>query len=243
MNLGAVLNFNLSKDQFIIKKGGMMEELEGILELNKSEGIYIDIGTHVYLEIEGVNFSVTSVFIGMLKDEFMIVTLPKRYKSVQNKLLTGNTIVVKYLFDGSVFAFQTSVIETITNPIKALAIEYPKIVQKRELRIIKRNSVVIPGRVEAKKIEVPIVVFDISRNGLRFKYNDNKQCLNMLKDNDLVRVYCQFPGMSEEVGALAVVRNVRRKQGQLSIGTEFQNISKTFLTPLMHFLYSIEDFS
>ena len=220
-----------------------MEELEGILELNKSEGIYIDIGTQVYLEIDGVNFSVTSVFIGMLKDEFMIVTLPKRYKSVQNKLFTGNKIIVKYLYDGSVFAFQTSVIETITNPIRALALEYPKVVQQRELRIVKRNFVVIPGRVEAKKTEFPIVVFDISKNGLRFKYNDNKQNMSTLKENDLVRVYCQFPGMSEEVGALSVVRNVRREQGQLSIGTEFQNISKTFLTPLMHFLYSIEDFS
>ncbi len=220
-----------------------MEELEGILELNKSEGIYIDIGTQIYLEIEGVSFSVTSVFIGMLKDEFMIVTLPKRYKSVQNKLFPGNTIIVKYLFDGSVFAFQTSVIETITNPIRALAIEYPKVVQQRELRIVKRNFVVIPGRVEAKKIEFPIVVFDISKNGLRFKYNDNKQNMSTLKEDDQIRVYCQFPGLSEEAGVLAVVRNVRREQGQLSIGTEFQSIPKAFLTPLMHFLYSIEDFS
>jgi len=67
-----------------------MEELEEIFELNKSEGIYIDIGTRVYLEIEGVNFSVTSIFIGMLKDEFMIVTFPKRYKSVKNKLFPAN---------------------------------------------------------------------------------------------------------------------------------------------------------
>lgn len=219
-----------------------MEELEGILELNKSEGIYIDIGTQVYLEITGVNFSVTSVFIGMLKDEFMIITLPKRYKTVQNKLFAGNKIVIKYLFDGSVFAFQTSVIETITNPIRALALEYPKVIQKRELRIVKRNSVVIPGRVEAKKSEFPIVVFDISKNGLRFKYNDNKPNSMALKEDDLVRVYCQFPGMTEEVGALSIVRNVRREQGQLSIGIEYQNISKAFLTPLMHFLFTIEEF-
>jgi len=237
------LDFSHSKDQFIIKKGRMMEELEGLLELNKSEGIYIDIGTQVYLEIEGVNFSVTSVFIGMLKDEFMIVTLPKRYKSVQNKLYPGNKIVIKYLFDGSVFAFQTSVIETITNPIKALAIEYPRVVQQRELRTVKRKYVVIPGRAEAKKTEFPIVVFDISKNGLKFKFNENKHNLTALKENDLVRVYCQFPGASEEAGVLAVVRNVRREQGQLSVGTEFQDVSKTFMSPLMHFLYSIEDFS
>ena len=160
-----------------------MEEIEGILELNKTEGIYIDIGTKVYLEIEGVNFSVTSIFIGMLKDEFMIVTLPKRYKSVKNKLFPGNRMVVKYLHDGSVYAFQSSVIELITNPIRALAIEYPKIVQERELRIIKRNNVIIPGRVEAKKTEFPVLVNDISKNGCSFIYQNNKSNIASLKAN------------------------------------------------------------
>ncbi|MBU1341991.1 MAG: flagellar brake protein [Proteobacteria bacterium] len=220
-----------------------MEELEGILELNKSEGIYIDIGTKVYLEIEGVNFSVTSIFIGMLKDEFMIVTLPKRYKSVKNKLFPANRMVVKYLYDGSVYAFQTSVIEMITTPIRALAIEYPKVVQKRELRNVKRNSVVIPGRVEAKKTEFSVVVNDISKKGCRFKYLDNKSNITSLREGDLLRIYCQFPGVSDEIGAMACVRNVRREKGQLSIGAEFQDITKAFLTPLMHFLFSIEDFS
>ncbi len=220
-----------------------MEELEGILELNKSEGIYIDIGTKVYIEIEGVNFSVTSIFIGLLRDEFMIVTLPKRYKSVKNKLYPGNKMVVKYLYDGSVYAFQTSVIEMITNPIRALALEYPKVVQQRELRVTKRNNVVIPGRVEAKKTEFSAVVFDLSKKGCRFKYKDDKSSMASLRDGDLLRLYCQFPGVSDEIGCMACVRNVRRLKGHLSVGVEFQDMTKSFLTPLMHFLFSIEDFT
>ncbi len=220
-----------------------MEELEGILELDKSEGIYIDIGTKVYIEIEGVDFSVTSIFIGMLKDEFMIVTLPKRYKSVKNKLFPSDTMVVKYLYEGSVYAFQTSVIETITKPIRALAIGYPKVVQQRELRVVKRNNVVIPARIEAKKTGFSAVVFDISKNGCRFKYHDNTSNISSLREGDLLRVYCQFPGIADEVGAMACVKNIRRAQGQLTIGAKFQDTTKAFLTPLMHFLYSIEDFS
>jgi hypothetical protein len=219
-----------------------MEELEGLLALDKSEGIYIDIGTQVYLEIEGVNFSVTSIFIGMLKDEFMIVTLPKRYKSVKNKLLPSDTLVVKYLYDGSVYAFQTKVIETITRPIKALAIGYPKVVQQRELRIAKRNNVVVPGRVEAKKKSFSMVVFDISKKGCRFKYRDNIRHMASFREGDLLRLYCQFPGVAEEMGTLAVVKNIKRSQGQFTIGTEFQDVTKAFLMPLMQFLISIEDF-
>ncbi len=220
-----------------------MEELEGILELDKSEGIYIDIGTKVYLEIEGVNFSVTSIFIGLLKDEFLLVTLPKRYKSVQNKLFPSNKMVVKYLYDGSVFAFQTSVIETITTPIKALAIEYPKVVQKRELRVVKRNNVIIPGRVEAKQTQFQSVVFDISKKGCCFKYIDRVKNFTSLREGDLLRIYCSFPGVPDEIGALACVRNTRREKDQISVGVEFQDMTKPFLTALMHFLFSIEDFS
>ncbi len=219
-----------------------MQELEGLLELDKSEGIYIEIGNKVYLEIDGVNFSVTCVFIGMLQSEFMLITFPKRYKSVKNKLYSGNKMVVKYLYEGSVYAFQTSVIETITNPIKAIAIEYPKVVQQRELRNFKRNDVVIPGRIEAKNVEFKAVIFDISKKGCRFKYNDNQNNMNALREDDLLRVYMQFPGVADELGAMACVRNVKRTQGQLSIGVEFQDSTKSFLTALMHFLYSIEDF-
>jgi hypothetical protein len=219
-----------------------MEELEGLLELDKSAGIYIEIGNKVYLEIDGVNFSVTCIFIGMLQSEFMLITFPKRYKSVKNKLFPGNKMVVKYLYDGSVFAFQANVIETITNPIKAIAIEYPKVVQERELRNFKRNDVVIPGRIEAKNVELKAIIFDISKKGCRFKYNDNQKNMNALREGDIVRLYLQFPGVADETGAMACVRNVKRIKGQLSIGVEFQDVSKIFLTVLMHFLYSIEDF-
>lgn len=219
-----------------------MEDLEGILELSKTDGIYIDIGTQLYIEIEGVNFSVTSIFIGMLTDEFIIITLPKRYKSVKNKLFPSNRMVVKYLHEGSVYAFQTSVIEMITNPIQALALEYPKVVQERELRLVKRNNVVIPGRIEAKQVELSVVVFDISKSGCRFKYSDSKTTMTPLREGDLLRLYCQFPGVPEEVAAMASVRNVRREADMLSVGTQFQDVTKKFLTPLMHFLYSIEDF-
>lgn len=220
-----------------------MEDLEDILELKKDSGIYIDIGTKVYLEIDGVDFSVVSIFVGMLKDEFMIITLPKRFKAVKNKLFPSSKMVVKYLYDGSVFAFQTTVIELITNPIRAIALEYPKVVQKQELRIAKRKNVVIPGRIEAKKVELSIVVFDINKNGCRFQYHDNKTTMSALREGDLLRIYCQFPGVSDEVGAMACVRNVRREQGKLFVGVQFQDITKPFLTPLMHFLYAIEDFS
>lgn len=218
-----------------------MEGLESTFQLDKAENIYIDIGNKVYLEIDGINFSATCIFIGMLRDEFIIITFPKQYKSLKNKLFSGNKMVVKYLYNGSVYAFKTSFIETITNPIKAIAIEYPKVVQQRELRAAKRNDVVIPVRVEAKNAEFKAVVFDISKKGCGFTYKDKKSDMNAFREGDLLRVYMHFPGVADEIGVMACVRRIKKENGQFSIGVEFQDITKPFLTALMHFLYSIED--
>jgi hypothetical protein len=220
----------------------MIEKLEGIVQLDKAKNICIDIGNRVYLEIDGINFSAICIFIGMLRDEFMLITFPRQYKTIKNHLFSGNKMVVKYLYDGSVYAFKTSVIETITSPVKAIAIEYPKVVQQRELRVVKRNDVVIPGRVTAKNIEFKTVIFDISKKGCRFTYKDKKSNVNALGEGDLLRVYIQFPGVADEIGVMACARNVKREHGKLSIGAEFQDITKPFLTALMHFLYSIEDY-
>ncbi|MBA3009756.1 MAG: flagellar brake protein [Proteobacteria bacterium] len=217
-----------------------MEEIEGILELSKAKGIYIDIGTKLYLDIDGVSFSVTSIFVGMLKDEFLIITLPRRYKNIQNKLFRGNKMVVKYLFDGSVFAFQTSVIEMITNPIKALAVEYPKVVQEQELRVVKRNNVVIPSRINIDTQVVNVVVFDINKKGCCFKIQDKKVSL---VPGDAITIFCKLPGSSTEITTKACVRNIRKEENYLSIGTEFEDLDRSFLDPLITFLFTIEDFA
>jgi len=50
-------------------------------------------------------------------------------------------------------------------------------------------------------------------------------------------------GIYIDIGAMAVVKNIKRSQGQFTIGAEFQDITKAFLMPLMQFLFSIEDFA
>lgn len=219
-----------------------MEGIEDILELDKSAGVSIEIGTEVYLDISGVGFSVSSIFVGLLENEFMIITLPKRFKSVQHKLYPGNKMIVKYLHDGSLYAFQTSIIKMIADPIRALAIEYPSIVQKQELRIVKRNHVVIPGRIELKKNQLPVVIFDISKKGCCFKYLDTRKNNFLFKEGDLLRIFCKFPGVENELGAMACIRNIRREKRQISVGTEFADMTKTFVSPLMEFLCYIEEF-
>ncbi len=216
-----------------------MEGVEALFNLKKSQALNIDIGTKVYLSIEGVSFNVSSIFVGLLDDEYVIITLPKRFKTVQSKLFPGNKMVVKYLHSGSLYAFQTAIIEIITRPIRTIAIEYPKIVQNQELRGTRRNNVAIPARVEIKRHDLPVVVFDISRHGCCFRFQETRKGLVTFKEGDSLRIHCLLPGVAYELSAMASIRNVRRENTMLSIGIEFSEANNQFISPLTKFIASI----
>nr|WP_319396190.1 flagellar brake protein [uncultured Desulfobacter sp.] len=192
--------------------------------------------------IEGVNFNVSSIFVGLLDDEYVIITLPQKYKTVQTKLFPGNKMIVKYLHNGSLYAFQAEIIEMITQPIRAIAIEYPKIVQNQDLRIVRRNNVAIPGRVEFKSHALQVVVFDISRHGCCFRFQETKRGKVGLKEDDTLKIYCLLPGVPHELTAMASVRNIRRENVTLSIGIEFLEANNQFISPLTEFIAAIDGY-
>ncbi len=219
-----------------------MAGVEAFLNLKKSQTLNIEIGTIVYLSIEGVGFNVSSVFVGLFSDEYVIITLPKRFKTVQSKLFPGNKMVVKYLHNGSLYAFQSEIIEIITHPIRTIAIEYPKIVQNQELRSSRRNNVAIPGRVEFKSHELSVVVFDISRYGCCFRYQETRKGLVSFKEGDPLRIFCLLPGVADELSAMGSIRNIGREDSQLSIGIEFSNANNQFMSPLVKYISSIQGY-
>ncbi|WP_320040554.1 flagellar brake protein [uncultured Desulfobacter sp.] len=216
-----------------------MEGEEAFLNLKKPQALNIDIGTKVYLTIEGVSFNVSSIFVGLLDDEYVIITLPQKYKTVQTKLYPGNKMIVKYLYNGSLYAFQAAIIEIITRPIRAIAIEYPKIVQNQDLRVVRRNNVAIPGRVEFKSHALQVVVFDVSRHGCCFRFQETRKSKVAFKENDTLKIYCLLPGVSNELSAMASIRNIRREDATLSIGVEFFQVNNQFISPLTEFIASI----
>lgn len=217
-----------------------MEDTDTTAVLSKSGRVDIDIGNRVFMDINGKSTTVTGIFIGMLKNRFLLTTVPNRYEQVKSGLVNGNTIKVKYLYNGAVFAFKTKVMGKIVSPVKALVLAYPKVVQQQALRENKRNEVKIPGRVKTKRRETKVVIFDINRTGCCFKIPEPA---GNLAENDTIRLYCKFPGIPDESASQAVVRNLRKMEKIISIGTEFIDPPEAFQDNLTEFLVAIEDFS
>lgn len=202
--------------------------------------VSIDIGTRVFLDIPDIGFSVVSSFVGMVESEYLIISLPTRFDKVKVRLYNGNRIKAKYLYDGSVYAFHTRILETITTPVKVLILSFPKKVQQQELRGMKRNNVVIPGKVEINSALVNVVIFDINQGGCCFKVADLER---FAPKKETIRLACKFPGVPQEIFIRAQIRNIRRENNFISVGAEFREPDPAFQEALMDFLVSIQDFS
>lgn len=87
-------------------------------------------GTKLQVGIKGVGVALTSEFIGMLKDECLIITSPTPFMPIKQKLFPGNRIVVKFPYKDSAVIFQANIIESIKRP-RMVVLEYPDTVTKQ----------------------------------------------------------------------------------------------------------------
>ncbi|MCP4114827.1 MAG: flagellar brake protein [Desulfobacteraceae bacterium] len=219
-----------------------MMELDDIMEIDQTSNIAIEIGSKLFVNIDGVDFTVNSIFVGMRVNEYMIITPPARFSNVKSKMYPGNSILVKYLYDGTVYAFQSEIIELIFEPINIVAIQYPRLVQRQELRETKRSPCVIPARAEIRTWEVPVVVFDINKKGCRFKFQENREKTIRFNLKDAFTLHFKLPGISEELSARVRVKNIQRQSKQVEIGVVYEAVQSTFLKRLEQYLFSVDVF-
>ncbi len=215
-------------------------ELDDIMEIDQTSKIAIEIGSKLFVDIDGVDFTVNSIFVGMRVNEYMIITPPAKSANIKSKIYPGNAILVKYLYDGTVYAFQSAIIEFIVEPINIIAIQYPRLVQHQELRDTKRSPCVIPAKAGTRTMDVPIVVFDINKKGCRFKYQENRDKKIRFHLNDAFTLHIKLPGISEEQSARVRVKNIQRQNNQVEIGVVYEAVQSMFLKRLADYLFSVD---
>ncbi len=90
----------------------------------------IEPGTQLHVGIQGVGVTLTSEYIGMIKEECIIIKAPSPFMQIKQKLFPGNRLVLKYSYQDSSIIFQTTIIETIKKP-RIVILDYPDAVQKK----------------------------------------------------------------------------------------------------------------
>ena len=115
-------------------------------QVNIDELGNLPIGTPLQLEpldakVKGLRLK--SALIGLEHQEYMILKMPRIILGGDNKpqnnnadpvLADGDKVVIKYMFNGTIYAFESNVMSIIDDPVKQLYICYPETLREQNLR-------------------------------------------------------------------------------------------------------------
>lgn len=205
-----------------------MDDIDRIrnISMETSVQIHIELGTKLLLEIEDVNMPVNSIFVGLKANEFFIASQPSSYSMIKHKLFRGNPMVIKYLHNGTVYAFPTKIIDIIDKPVPLILFVYPKFLQSQTIRSYRRNDCLIPARIIVNNTEKNGIIKDLSEEGCgcSFRYQPNSKI--RLKTAGSIILHCQFPGIEGEIDLSCVIQNIRKEGANEIIGMKFESLSE-----------------
>lgn len=206
--------------------------------------INLEIGIPIQLKMEGVAFPLQSVLVGMEIDEYLIIKIPAQYTNVKHKLIPGVDIIVRYLYRGTVYGFQTKLIEIISKPVKLLFLEYPKIIEHYDLRSQKRAESIFPATITIRDKTNHGAIIDVSKNGCRCQIlNTRREPLPPVQIDDEIFLRCKFPGVEGDREVLGKIKNIRRSRKELIVGVEFSRLELEIHNLISQYIYEVEDFS
>jgi len=199
--------------------------------LGTEKHVSLEIGGQLQVEIKGIPSRYQTTFIGMELNEYLIIKEPAfphkiRVSGFKHKLFSGNEITVRYIYKGSVFGFQTKLIEALYTPKRLLLIEYPKAIEKHNLRSTKRIDCYLPAIAKIKDIESQGILLDINENGCRclIKAAENMK-LPVVQNDDQITLRCHFPGNQDEQMVSGRVKNIKRKSQKMTLGIQFHEMT------------------
>ncbi len=205
----------------------------------------VNIGTTVKIEVEGVEYPLQSSVVGLEEEKYIILKAPDPSLKIEHKFYPANELIIRYISNGTVYAFQSRVIEYISSPLRLLFIEYPRIVEHHELRGQKRIICHLPARIIVGETENAGCIFDISKKGCRIILHRNKNSsLIKAEVKKEVTLKCVFPGSNEVIYISGRIQNLKKTYNEMDIGIAFTNKNTTETKKMITwFITTVEDLS
>ncbi len=216
----------------------------GISEIgitNYGKRISLEMGTELQVQIADVAMPLYSCLVGMDADEFLIIKAPSPYQLVKQKLYKGNELIVKYLYNGTIYAFQSKLIDAISKPFRLVFLEHPKIIEKHELRSARRARCFFPAHLVIGTETYAGIILDISRQGCRlqiqFPPGDAPPPFRL---DEQIRLLCKFPGIEGDVEILGALRNIKRSRQEATLGLGFSKTTPEAINRIItDYIFSI----
>ncbi|GAB4241169.1 MAG: hypothetical protein Kow00109_16480 [Acidobacteriota bacterium] len=205
-------------------------------------GKFISLGTEVRIQIPGMEDRYRSRVVGLDPGRFIILTKPVALSPaiVQTSLVPGSELLVRYLYDGTVWGFRSRLIQVLSGNVQVIFVEYPEEIENYELRKAERIETYLPCRLSQGDIAVDAILLDLSEAGARVSYKSDLE----IGRNPGCEVQLQIPALKCGDTALlaGVVRTVREREGRWVLGLQFSEGQDEMRQKVREYLDRLRDF-
>lgn len=177
--------------------------------------------------------------IGYLKGESFLVTMPRESGALA-KIFPHDEYIVRYFKGKNIIAFKTKILHVATIPYYHLHLEFPKELEKIEIRQAERINISITAQTLVQGEKHWSVIRDISAGGAQVVINDE-----VGKAEDHVELFfdLKIGEIEREIHLVALIRNVRKGKNEDSgkdeyyYGVEFMDPSELDVVFVQGFVY------
>jgi len=191
-------------------------------------------GKTVDLELGGpLKTRIKPVVVGVDLGKYIILKFPQRlsisdYKDV---VVSGNSSIVRYIVEGDrgeCVAFSTTIEHISTIPDRYIFINYPKSIEKRQLRSTQREKTHLPTKIALSTNENTSIngyIVDISEKGCQFSFKTNSSNNKGNVKRCPINIFITLTGEDEPLQLKAHVKNSRIENGHVLVGIMFDDAS------------------
>jgi len=200
------------------------------------EGVSVEVGARLRVQIEGIDFIFTSRFLGTFDTDDVLISLDPRMEHFESRLEAGMVFSASYLADDVYHQFHARFERLITDPIRAVVLNTPDEVLNIEQRMLPRTPCTVPVRVDIRKT-LEGTISDINPKGCRIEMPPGEKGRIPLEVGDRVRLRLRAPGSQHGYIVEGQVRNVLHQEQTMEAGVRFDNlpeILRNFIETLAH---------
>lgn len=205
--------------------------------------IPLEIGARVKLEFPHLDFPLESILVGMLKDQYLIISNPKPGPELDKLTGADQRIIIKYIQRGRVWMFKAQLLKILNAPYQLLFFEYPQVLHYHEMRQAERTPIFIPCTFhQQSKPEYYGILIDMSITGSLCQIKRRADIPPpSVNTGTQVKLRCLLPGIKEEQEIVGTVRNTKVTKNEARIGIEFHHLQPHLTETISRYLYSIEE--
>jgi len=143
------------------------------------------------------------------------------------KLFGGNRVVVRYVYRGTVYGFETTIMDSISSPFRLLFLTYPRVVSERNIRSNRRVNTLLPARLGPETDAAEGTVTDISIAGCQLEIPNDRltESVNISIDAECI-LMLQLPGVAGDFQIRGKLKNVNKDAKLTRLGIAFEELDE-----------------